>query len=725
MDCNYCTRENCTHCPHCAKEFTSGDILKRHIQTVHGDADKYKCDECGFTSSRKDNLSFHILTVHEQNPEQFHCTHCDYVTSTKQNLSRHIQSVHNKARFQCSHCEFVCTRKDSLKRHMKIKHGSQSSHKQVQRNTEPQAKKIKLGDMWGEDLSEADIEMLAELEKGNMEENKSETQDIWNEELTERDIQSIDDMFDQLDRNVEPEKEKGTVERGRTRERVEERQGRREREREGELGRGAQRGKGLKRKREEEVEEEVVDENAPPSVKSAFQGKMKEKTWFVRGHKDPLAVLNNHKERLKRELARALQKIGPQKFYVVLKVRFFKRDKDGVKVEDSAFFHGAMQTLLRMEQYEEAFDNTVKKIWASFDNFLKNGSGWILERVEKVLLNTYHYQPIGITSYIETPKLIAGKHAVINVQNRDDKRCFEYSVNAALHHDKIDKHNAQRPSQYTQYMGQLKGCHAPMKIDDIPKFEKLNNIPIAVYRMELNDDNIYPLYMTKDKSKDPINLLLIEGEEHFHFAWIKDYNALLRPLGSSHAKVYCPYCCYGFCKERNGEENLAKHKKHCQVNGPQRIEFMEEGENFIRFNEFEKMQKLGFCIYADFECINKKVDDSERVDEEHVNSKGSSTTYKTNHAVSGYTFYSCSDYFPSNVQTYRGPDAGEVFLRNIQEEKERLLELLEDIKDMELTPIQEMYFKKARSCYICHETFSEDNPKGWKVRDHCHFTGNL
>ena len=86
------------------------------------------------------------------------------------------------------------------------------------------------------------------------------------------------------------------------------------------------------------------------------------------------------------------------------------------------------------------------------------------------------------------------------------------------------------------------------------------------------------------------------------------------------------------------------------------------------------MQKLGFCIYADFECINKKVDDSERVDEEHLNSKGSSTTYKTNHAVSGYTFYSCSDYFPSNVQTYRGPDAGEVFLRNIQEEKERLLE---------------------------------------------------
>ena len=81
---------------------------------------------------------------------------------------------------------------------MKIKHGSQSSHKQVQRNTEPQAKKIKLGDMWGEDLSEADIEMLAELVDGNMKEKISETQDMWDEELTEKDNQNIDDLFNEL-----------------------------------------------------------------------------------------------------------------------------------------------------------------------------------------------------------------------------------------------------------------------------------------------------------------------------------------------------------------------------------------------------------------------------------------------------------------------------------------------------------------------------------------------
>ena len=89
MGCKYFTKENCTHCSHWSKEFTSGDHLRRHIQTVHGDGDTYQCNDCEFASNRKDNLSSHIMTVHEQNPEQFLCTHCDYVTSIKVNLSRH------------------------------------------------------------------------------------------------------------------------------------------------------------------------------------------------------------------------------------------------------------------------------------------------------------------------------------------------------------------------------------------------------------------------------------------------------------------------------------------------------------------------------------------------------------------------------------------------------------------------------------------------------------
>ena len=85
-------------------------------------------------------------------------------------------------------------------------------------------------------------------------------------------------------------------------------------------------------------------------------------------------------------------------------------------------------------------------IWEAFDVYLKKDSGWILERVEKILLNTYDYKPIHISSYIPTHKALIGKKALINTQNKHNKKCFEYSVNSALHHDEIDKDHPERES---------------------------------------------------------------------------------------------------------------------------------------------------------------------------------------------------------------------------------------------------------------------------------------
>ena len=234
-----------------------------------------------------------------------------------------------------------------------------------------------------------------------------------------------------------------------------------------------------------------------PTTISAFRGKMQERAWFIRGSSDPLAALNEYKNRIRHVLYLSLKQ-NPQKFYIAVKVRFFKKDKDGRKTEDSAFFHGTMHTLLRKEEFEEAYQTSLQKIWKSFDIFIRNGSGWILDRVEKIFLNTYNYQPIGISSYIPTPQAIVKKKAVINVQNENNKKCFELSVLSALYHDEIDKKQSGRPSEYKKYLGKkLKGCKEPMTIDDIPRFETLNDISIAVYRIKHDGKTVFPLYMTK------------------------------------------------------------------------------------------------------------------------------------------------------------------------------------------------------------------------------------
>ena len=464
-------------------------------------------------------------------------------------------------------------------------------------------------------------------------------------------------------------------------------------------------------------------------TQSAFKGKIQERAWYIRECTDPLGALKEYKNRIRDALLLSLKK-SPQKFYIAVKVNFFKRDKDGHKSEVSAFFHGSMHTMLRKEEFKEAFKISVQKIWKAFDIYIKNGSGWILEKVEKICLNTYDYKPIAGTSYIPTPEAIAAKNAVINVQNKSDKNCFEYSVLAALYHNEI-KHNAQRTYHYKKYLGKvLKGCKESMRIDDIPKFESLNDISIAVYRIRHDGKTVFPLYITKRRKEDPINLLLIEGDEHYHFAWIKNFNRL---LGRSNAvvgstKLFCPYCCYGFCKNANGKNNLAEHKIHCRPNGAQRIKFLPEGENFIQFNDFEKMQELPFCIYADFETINKEVEDSNfKIEyDESINPVNCGKELKTNHQVSGFTFHTVSPHFPSHTVTYRNHDAGKVFLEKICEEKVRIMKQWEESgsKEMYITDKDEYSFKRATHCYICKKGFVKDPTKSEiRVRDHNHFSG--
>ena len=64
----------------------------------------------------------------------------------------------------------------------------------------------------------------------------------------------------------------------------------------------------------------------------------------------------------------------------------------------------------------------------------------------------------------------------------------------------------------------------------------------------------------------------------------------------------------GFDKRGKGEEKFIRHKQVCQEYGAQRTEVPIKGENIIKFKEFTKMMKLPFCIYADFETINRKIE---------------------------------------------------------------------------------------------------------------------
>ena len=64
--------------------------------------------------------------------------------------------------------------------------------------------------------------------------------------------------------------------------------------------------------------------------------------------------------------------------------------------------------------------------------YMKEGSGWPMNYIIELQVNTAQYKPLQAKSYIPTTAYIANKKAVINTQNKDNK-CFLWSILAALH----------------------------------------------------------------------------------------------------------------------------------------------------------------------------------------------------------------------------------------------------------------------------------------------------
>jgi len=80
-----------------------------------------------------------------------------------------------------------------------------------------------------------------------------------------------------------------------------------------------------------------------------------------------------------------------------------------------------------------------------------------------------------------------------------------------------------------------------MTLNQIKKFENLNNISINVYNIE-NKKEIFPLRLTKKKIDKHVNLLYVQNDDEVgHFAWIKDLSRLMsRQLSKKEVqKIFC------------------------------------------------------------------------------------------------------------------------------------------------------------------------------------------
>ena len=121
----------------------------------------------------------------------------------------------------------------------------------------------------------------------------------------------------------------------------------------------------------------------------------------------------------------------------------------------------------------DEYDESVNEVDTRLGQYMGEASGWILDEVENFYLNTSSYKAIRGSSYIRTPTRLAGKQAIINVINKTDDRCFEYSILASKYPAKGHQHDVY---SYKKYLSELntKDIEIPMATKYVKKVEKKN-----------------------------------------------------------------------------------------------------------------------------------------------------------------------------------------------------------------------------------------------------------
>ncbi|KAK3108933.1 hypothetical protein FSP39_019099 [Pinctada imbricata] len=435
-----------------------------------------------------------------------------------------------------------------------------------------------------------------------------------------------------------------------------------------------------------------------------------------------LSIVNNKSEKvtekrkgakrkwLKEHLKERCKALGHIKWYLVLQVRLTRESNLGEIDTAEPYFHsGTFHMLQESDDLDHNFNKACQLMFKSFDEYIRKGSGWSINKVLTIEAHTAYYKPINGSSYMELPRSIRYTGGIVNIQNKDEK-CFAWSVLASLH--PADS-NAQRVQHYQDYESQLNmsGIPYPVPLSKISTFEKLNNISVNILGFE--EETIFPLYIsTVKEAAHEVDLLYLQNEETSHYCWIKNLNRVLaRTKTRKHNHHFCRYCLQGFQQKHT----LEKHLRYCSVNDAQCISMPEQGkDDVLTFKDFHKQMRVPFVIYADFETFAKKTN------ADLPDPSKSNTTSIVHYTPCGYGYQVvCVDErYTKDPVIYRGDDVSEHFLRSIMEEEEEIKEILRNVEPMELSEEEQTEFENSTHCHICENVIIDT-----KVRDHCHVSG--
>ena len=397
-----------------------------------------------------------------------------------------------------------------------------------------------------------------------------------------------------------------------------------------------------------------------------------------------------------------------------------RTDPDGFTVIEKFRFHSIGQKIITEstnphEIFKEMMDEIEEEVQKVEH---AEGSGWVFVEVENLTLCTDIWDPIKGSSYIDLPKELKNKNAIINMKNEDNNKCFLWCVLRALnskdtHPERIDKDLKSKEDTLN-----MEGIAYPVDLKDIKRFEKQNpDISINVLGYNKNE-KVYPLRKSKinKNRKHQITLLLIKDGVNSHYCLIKNISALLTAQYNNHKgkREYCFNCLNSF----KSQEALNSHLEYCNLNECIKIN-MPTPNTFLEFDKFINGEKAPFVIYADFESILKPLNTCK------PDPKTSNTHKYNKHEPVSFVYYIKSfdeSVYKSKLRSYvkekeEDPDPIDEFINRLEEDVKEISNL--ENKKMIITEKEQEQFNQASNCWICKKLLNLQD----RVRDHCHFTG--
>ena len=311
------------------------------------------------------------------------------------------------------------------------------------------------------------------------------------------------------------------------------------------------------------------DEESPPHVEwneraKALKGYTISYEVGLTNTLDPLIQLQSTRLVIENNLKKVLHDMKGFKFNEVLKITFEKQKGDEL-IEKTAYFNGKVQKILNDTEIAESLQITQNQIINKIQQWISEGSAWLIQSVDGHFINVVKYQPLRGSSYIPLPKELQNSaKGIINIKNNDDE-CFRWCHIRYLNPQKKDPQRVKECDR--KYVKDLdySGIDFPVSTKQYNKIEKQNSVCVNVFGYEQGQP--YPIHVSKEKFEPCLNLLLITKDEVKHYCLMKDFNKFMyKQTKHKGRKHFCMQCLQCFSSERILEE----HKVICiEINGVQ------------------------------------------------------------------------------------------------------------------------------------------------------------